>query len=224
MIDKLSRLLSPSPEFTRLAIADIETRNLTEKVVESWRPVLEAAIKEWVKQQRLSSVLGDYAATVPKDDTSNPAAGTAPTERQVVRRRFWMSLLERANARTDLHAGVSAGDGGWVATSTGGLWYSYVINQHESSVQFYIDRGRDGAQENKAIFDTLRSKQAEIERSFGESLSWERLDGKRACRIAKYFELGGYRDDEAKWPAIQDAMVDAMVRLRDSLAPFLLEC
>jgi hypothetical protein len=32
-------------------------------------------------------------------------------------------------------------------------------------------------------------------------------------------EVGGYRDEEEKWPAIQDAMRDAMVRLEKALRP-----
>ena len=33
--------------------------------------------------------------------------------------------------------------------------------------------------------------------------------------------LGGYRDDEAMWPEIQDAMIDSMIRLEKVLRPFL---
>ena len=130
-------------------------------------------------------------------------------------------LLERAKTKTELHAGVSPNDGGWIATGAGkgGLGYVYVINKHESSVQLFIDRGKDSEEETRAVFDTLKANQREIERLFGEPLSWEPLEGKRAKRIAKYFELGGYRDDQAKWPEIQDAMIDAMVRLESALKP-----
>jgi len=57
LVDELARLLEPVPEFVKLAVANIETRNLTPSVVESWKPVLRAAIDEWAKQHRLSSVL-----------------------------------------------------------------------------------------------------------------------------------------------------------------------
>jgi hypothetical protein len=30
---------------------------------------------------------------------------------------------------------------------------------------------------------------------------------------------GGYRSDESKWPEIQDAMVDAMIRLEQAVRP-----
>jgi hypothetical protein len=31
--------------------------------------------------------------------------------------------------------------------------------------------------------------------------------------------FGGYRSDESKWPEIQDAMVDAMIRLEQAVRP-----
>jgi hypothetical protein len=57
LVEELARLLEPAPEFVKLAVANIETRNLTPSVVEGWKPVLRAAIDEWAKQHRLSSVL-----------------------------------------------------------------------------------------------------------------------------------------------------------------------
>lgn len=57
LLSEISRLLEPSSEFVRLAIQNIETRNLTEKVVDSWKPVLDSAIEEWAKQKMLSMAL-----------------------------------------------------------------------------------------------------------------------------------------------------------------------
>ena len=52
-------------------------------------------------------------------------------------------------------------------------------------------------------------------------LSWRRLDDKQACRIAYTVTGGGWKSDESKWPAIQDAMIDAMIRLEKALTPHL---
>ena len=64
-------------------------------------------------------------------------------------------------------------------------------------------------------------KQNEIEAVFGEPLLWQRLDEKQASRIAYEINVGGYKDDEANWQPIQNAMIDAMVRLEQALAPFI---
>jgi hypothetical protein len=52
-------------------------------------------------------------------------------------------------------------------------------------------------------------------------LNWERLEGKRACRIAKRLDTGGYRSGEEEWPRIHEGMIDAMMRLEKALSPFV---
>ena len=147
--------------------------------------------------------------------------GEESENRQTLRRRFWTGLLERAAPRTDLHAGISPGEEGWIGTGAGtsGLAYNYVIRKHASSVELYIDRGKGSKAENKRIFDNFKQSQTEVEAVFGGPLEWERLDAKRACRIVQRFENGGYRDPEQDWPEIQDTMIEAIIRLEKALAP-----
>jgi len=57
LVQELTRLLEPSPEFTKLAVANVETRNLTQAVVESWKPIVANAIHEWARQRTLTGVL-----------------------------------------------------------------------------------------------------------------------------------------------------------------------
>lgn len=51
-------------------------------------------------------------------------------------------------------------------------------------VEIYIDSG-DKAK-NEALFDGLFLRKDEIQASIGQELSWERLDNRRACRVAIY--------------------------------------
>ena len=96
------------------------------------------------------------------------------------------------------------------------------MREHETQVELYIDRGKNTAPENKAIFDQLYAQKGQIETVFGDDLEWQRLDDKRACRIRKVIELGGWRDAE-KWAGIQEAATDAMARLEIALKPHLME-
>jgi hypothetical protein len=57
LVGELNSLLAPSPEFIKLAVQNIETRTLTEKRVEEWKPILADAIQEWAKQQALTIAL-----------------------------------------------------------------------------------------------------------------------------------------------------------------------
>ncbi len=43
LVAELNRLLEPASEFVRLAIANIETRRVSDKVVDDWKPVLANA-------------------------------------------------------------------------------------------------------------------------------------------------------------------------------------
>jgi Domain of unknown function (DUF4268) len=121
-----------------------------------------------------------------------------------------------------LHTSVSPGEYSWVGAGAGtrGLSFNYGVTQHGTSAELYIDRGRGAEAENEQIFDTLAAHKAEIEHSYGGPLSWERLEGKRACRIAQRLDNGGYKDEEA-WGDVNEQAVDAMVRLEGALRPWL---
>jgi Domain of unknown function (DUF4268) len=144
-------------------------------------------------------------------------------ERYQIRRRFWAELLDRAKQRSKLHAAVSPGEYSYVGTGAGksGLALNYTITKHGATVELYIDRGRDSEEQTQQIYDALAKHRVEIENGYGGELSWEPLEGKRACRIAKRFEGIGYRDPESQWPELQEQMVDSMIRLEKALRPFI---
>jgi hypothetical protein len=66
LVGELTRLLEPAPAFTRLAIEKIETRYLTQAVIESWAPTLASALNEWARQRLLTAALA--APSDPKSD------------------------------------------------------------------------------------------------------------------------------------------------------------
>lgn len=144
-------------------------------------------------------------------------------ERYNIRKRWWSQLVERSAKVSKLHAHITPGEYSWLGTSSGirGLNLNYTVTQDWRGAELYIDRGKDSEAENKAIFDQLAAKKSEIETSFGGPLSWEGLDGKRACRIRVALEDGGYRSPESGWPALQDTIIHAMDRLEKSLRPHL---
>jgi Domain of unknown function (DUF4268) len=51
-------------------------------------------------------------------------------------------------------------------------------------IELYLDGGDRDA--NKQRFDQLLTRKSEIEQVVGEPLQWERLDNRRACRVAVY--------------------------------------
>lgn len=64
-------------------------------------------------------------------------------------------------------------------------------------------------------------RQAKIDAAFGSPLRWERSDKTVKSEITCDLPGGGYRSDRAEWPASQDRMIAAMVRLEKTFSPFI---
>jgi hypothetical protein len=126
-----------------------------------------------------------------------------------------------AKPKSRLFANISPGNDNWMGAGSGksGVWYQYVIRQHDDSVCLYISRG--SAEENKHIFDAIHEHNDAIDASFGEPLAWIKREDRLTCEVRKTIPGGGYRDDEETWPAIQDRMIDAMTRLESATRPFI---
>lgn len=144
-------------------------------------------------------------------------------ERYGIRKRWWSTLIELSSKVNKLHAHITPGEYSWIGASSGvrGLNLNYVVTQDECKAELYIDRGKDAEEETKSIFDQLFANKAKIDEAFGESLSWERLEGKRACRIRHTQSSGGYRTPEEQWTALQDAIIQDMDRLEKAVRPYL---
>ena len=91
-----------------------------------------------------------------------------------------------------------------------------MVLKDGGQVELYIDHDKEDGRKNKAIFELLFSEKTAIEQEFGSELEWQRLDGRRSARIAKKFLLGGLKEKQS-WPALQDALIDAMIRLDRAL-------
>jgi hypothetical protein len=182
-----------------------------------------ADAREQLAKSRSKPIGGEGKASVTVAQKRGQQTDQDRPERHDLRKKFWQSLLDRPKMKGTRHADIAPGEYSWIAAGSGvrGLQLVYAIGQEEGRVELYIDRGAGKADENKRIFDQLRQQKADIEKTFGGELSWQRLDQKQGCRIAHPLTLGGYRSDEVKWPAIQDAMIDAMIRLEKALAPHL---
>lgn len=142
--------------------------------------------------------------------------------RHILREKFWTQLLEKAKVVTKLHANRSPTKDNYLSGPSGkmGLGFNYVIGSNYGRVELYIDRGKDSEEENLKIFKQLEAKKEAIEKEFGEPLEWESLEGKRACRIKKEYNDGGWAD-EKKWSDIQDKMIGAMIKLEKALKPHI---
>ncbi len=139
--------------------------------------------------------------------------------RQALRYAFWESLLERSLGQTKLFSNVSPSGESWIVTGAGlgGVHYGYAVRQHSNAIQLFLDGDKNT---NKARFDWLSEQREAIEKSFGGKLDWYRCDHLKKSYLAQDFD-GGWRDAQERWPAIQDRMIEAMMRLEKALQPYM---
>src|SRR3972149_7274008 len=143
-------------------------------------------------------------------------------ERHYLRKEFWSQLLDLAKSKTHLHSNITPPIYHWIGTGAGksGIGYNYAITNEYGSAEVYLDRGKEYPNLNKERFDELFKQRDEIEKVFGEKLSWERLDKKRAPRIAFRIVGIGLREKE-RWPGLQEQMISAMIRMERAFAPYI---
>lgn len=100
---------------------------------------------------------------------------------------------------------------------TNWLTFSFA-RQSRFRIELYIDVGDQGR--NKSRFDTLFSHKPEIEGKMGTSLSWERLDSKRASRIALYHEKTSITNPPEELENVQKWVIEMMPRFYWAIAPY----
>ncbi len=103
-------------------------------------------------------------------------------------RAFFQALIdELRNVHKFTNAKVGQPQNWYTFASEKSKLYKYAASfamGDRIRAEIYIDSGVK--EQNELLFDFLYQKKEQIEKSFGSSLEWERLDTKRACRIAIY--------------------------------------
>jgi hypothetical protein len=95
--------------------------------------------------------------------------------------------------------------------------FSNVFGQgRKVRAEVYIDlQDKD---RNKKVFDRLHEQQAAIENEYGAALTWERLDDRRASRIAA-FRDGSIDDPPETRTLLMQWSIANLLKLRKVLLP-----
>lgn len=142
-------------------------------------------------------------------------------ENDVSFKAFWEALLPQSNRRTGFSIRHAA-KRNWVYFQLVGFQFTYMLDwvEPDATISFMIRRS-DG----DAIFDHLLQRRAAIEGTFGGPLRWFRafpIPGERdvaPALVTKVACPGLGQLPREQWPAVQAAMIDAMVRLELAVAP-----
>lgn len=150
-----------------------------------------------------------------------------PTERAQAYLAFYTALVDDLeNVSPGLFAGARSIGLNWLTVRTvsdggqkvGSLAFAFA-QRGRFRVELYIDSG-DGDR-NKATFDRLKTHQADIESRLGE-VAWERLDHRRASRIALY-RAGRVDDSPEALAALRAWAIGRMIQLNAVILPLLEE-
>jgi Domain of unknown function (DUF4268) len=97
-----------------------------------------------------------------------------------------------------------------------GIAFNYVIRRADSRVEFYAEFN----ERTEILFHQLNAQRTEIEQTYGRPLHWQERRERKILRVQEIAE-GGFLSPEASWPAIQEKLVDAMIRLDRAFRPLL---
>jgi len=98
-----------------------------------------------------------------------------------------------------------------------GVFLNYIVWGRESAVDLLIETG--DWEENKNIFDRLRTQKQQIEICAGNPLQWDRLDEQRISRI-RYTIPGGIKDKQ-NWRKLHEELTMMMGRFTSTFPPFV---
>lgn len=158
-----------------------------------------------------------FLLSVVSRPNENRAPDTAPqtSETQEKYRSHFQALIDELREKHRFTNAKAGQPQNWYSfSSENSKVFKYGTNFNRNSkvsVEIYIDCG-DKAQ-NEAIFDALQSRQATIEAALGHPLTWERIDNKRACRIAVYRD-GDIDADSETLASIRAWTVDELLKFK----------
>ncbi len=138
------------------------------------------------------------------------------TEHNNLRMDYWertLKAFEKSSCR--LYTNINPNKASWLSAGSGlsRCSYNLVFNKKQIRIELWIDHGE--AEENKFIYDYLKSKRAFIEQSFGQPLDWLRKDNKRSSRVQFLREVDAFNKES--WPDYIQWHVEHMTRFEAAL-------
>ncbi len=202
-------------------------------VAENIRPEHRVAID--LLNRGMKSVLRFYAveASVIQIDNSRPAltlevicepedsefesqsqSGGEPSERSQKYLAFFQGLINDLHDRNFTRARKAQPQNWYTFSSENSAVFTYAVSfaqRRRVRAEIYIDSG--DAESNKRLFDLLYGQRQELESAVGSELVWERLDEKRASRIALY-RLGSIDSPTEELQEIQAWAIATLARFK----------
>lgn len=141
-------------------------------------------------------------------------SNTASSEKSERYREYFQNLLDTLRETYRFTSAKKGQPQNWYTFSSGNKKFVYGHSFAQGSrvrTEIYIDSG--DFDKNKAFFDKLFAEKESIETELGQKVEWERLDNKRACRIAIY-RSGSIEDSSEELQKIQEWGIQTLLDLK----------
>ncbi len=132
-------------------------------------------------------------------------------------REYFQELIDELREKHSFTKAKVAFPQNWYSFPSGISGISYGTSFAQGGrvrAELYIDLG--DSDKNKKLFDWLFEQKQTIESEFGETLNWERLEDRRASRIAIYRE--GSIDEIEKLKEIQAWAIQELLKFRKTFS------
>lgn len=142
--------------------------------------------------------------------------------RHKIRNEFWERLLESmTDSSCRMFDNISPSKDQWLGAGSGvrNCRFNLIFGTKEARVELYLSR--QAPEENNFVFDALFKQRSDIEAKFGSPIDWQRLDGKKACRIKVSKEFDGYNRE--CWHEIIEWLIQNMTKFELAFKSALLE-
>ena len=231
------QLSAPDDEFVRWLARQVYSKPLTQQVRERLTVLAKQALREFVNDHikaTLETALEEGEAEV---ESETPAEATRDedqpkrpsrrrprmvSERNERYRDFFQGLIDTLRQEHSFTKARKAQAQSQYFFSAGhaqrAQYGASFAMGGRVRIELYIDR--DDRDWNKRLFDQLLKHRTDIETEIGEALEWERLDDRRASRIALMCQ-GSIDDDQDTLKVIQDWIVERLLKFKEVFAPRL---
>jgi len=138
-------------------------------------------------------------------------------EKDKRRYEFFKGLLERCKMKTYLFSNVSpVGYQGWVTAGAGTAGLMWALVAFDKSARVELTFCASPAEINQKRFEVMLSHKDDIEKRFEEPLVWDFKEGRKQHYIKSLCPLGGL-EDEPKWQAIQNDLIDRLIKMETAV-------